>query len=89
MSILVVFKKEIAENIFTYRNLITTVLCLVLFVTSIILLYNDYKDRLTNYNLRDTEGQLYFGNRPKLTKKPTPLIMASRSLLRNSLRAWA
>jgi ABC-type transport system involved in multi-copper enzyme maturation permease subunit len=35
---------------------------------------------LTNYNLRDTEGQLYFGNRPKLTKKPTPLSIFALGL---------
>jgi ABC-type transport system involved in multi-copper enzyme maturation permease subunit len=80
MSISAIFYKEITENILTFRNIITTVLCLVLFLTSIFLLYNNYKARLTNYDLRDTEGQLYFGNRPKLTKRPTPLSIFARGL---------
>ena len=80
MHIWTICRKEITENILTFRNVITTVLCLVLFPTSIFLSYNDYKTRLANYNLRDTEGQHYFGHRPMLAKKPTPLSIFARGL---------
>lgn len=80
MHIWTICRKEITENILTFRNVITTVLCLVLFPTSIFLSYNDYKTRLANYNLRDTEGQHYFGHRPMLAKKPAPLSIFARGL---------
>lgn len=80
MHIWTICRKEITENILTFRNVITTVLCLVLFPTSIFLSYNDYKTRLANYNLRDTEGQRIFGHRPMLAKKPTPLSIFARGL---------
>ena len=80
MHIWSICRKEITENVLTFRNVITTVLCLVLFPTSIFLSYNDYTTRLANYNLRDTEGQHYFGHRPMLAKKPAPLSIFARGL---------
>jgi ABC-type transport system involved in multi-copper enzyme maturation permease subunit len=80
MSISAIFYKEITENILTFRNVITTVLCLVLFVTSIILLYHDYSARLTNHSLRNIDGHLSTEHHPRVAKKPTPLSFFARGL---------
>lgn len=80
MSISAIFYKEIRENILTFRNVITTVLCLILFLASVPVLYNDYRARVTNHDLGDIDGEFSFGNRPLLAKKPEPLSIFARGL---------
>ncbi len=75
--------KEIAENITSYRNLITTGLCIVLFLSSALVMTRDYRNRQTNYSLRDAMGQTRTGMRPKLAKPPTSLSILARGLDEN------
>lgn len=91
MFISAIFCKEVTENILTFRNAITTMLCLVLFVASIILLYQDYSARLANHNLRNIEGQLSVERHPRIAKRPTWLSFFARGLDPNMgqlVRIW-
>jgi len=63
-----IIRKEIVENIISYRNLVTTGLCIVLFLSSALIMTRDYENRQTNYSLRDAMGQTRTGMRPKLAK---------------------
>jgi ABC-2 type transport system permease protein len=75
-----IIRKEIAENITSYRNLITTGLCIVLFLASVIIMTRDYQNRQISYSLRDRMGQTRTGMRPKLAKSPTVLSVLARGL---------
>ena len=75
--------KEISENITSYRNLITTGLCIVLFLSSALIMTRDYQNRQVNYSLRDTLGQTRTGLRPKLAKPPASLSILARGLDEN------
>jgi ABC-type transport system involved in multi-copper enzyme maturation permease subunit len=75
--------KEIAENIISYRNLIATGLCIVLFLSSALIMTRDYQNRQTNYSLRDAMGKTRTGLRPKIAKSPTPLSVLARGLDEN------
>jgi len=72
--------KEITENITSYRNLTTTGLCIVLFLSSVVIMTRDYQNRQINYSLRDSMGQTRTGMRPKLAKPPTVLSILARGL---------
>ena len=73
-------QKEITEHITSYRNLITTGLCIVLFLSSAVIMTRDYQNRQINYSLRDKMGQTRTGMRPKLAKSPTSLSILARGL---------
>ena len=75
-----VVRKEIAENIISYRNLITTGLCIVLFLSSALIMTRDYQNRQTSYSLRDAMGQTRTGMRPKLAKPPASLSILAHGL---------
>ncbi len=75
--------KEIVENIISYRNLITTCLCIVLFLASAVFLTRDYENRQINHSLRDKMGQTRVGMKPKLAKPPTSLSVLARGLDEN------
>lgn len=79
----IIVYKEISENITSYRNLITTFLCAVLFLSSAVIMTRDYQNRQVNYSLRDKMGQTRVGMRPKLAKPPTPLSVLARGLDEN------
>ena len=72
--------KEIAENIISYRNLITTGLCIILFLSSALIMTRDYRNRQANYSLRDAMGKTRTGMRPKIAKPPAPLSILARGL---------
>lgn len=75
-----IIRKEIAENIISYRNLITTGLCIVLFLSSALIMTRDYRNRQINYSLRDAMGQTRTGMRPKIAKPPASLSILARGL---------
>jgi len=75
-----IIRKEIAENIISYRNLVTTGLCIALFLSSALIMTRDYENRQTNYSLRDAMGQTRTGMRPKLAKPPASLSVLARGL---------
>ncbi len=72
--------KEFAENATSYRNLITMSLCIILFLSSAIVMTRDYQNRQISYSLRDRMGQTRTGMRPKLAKPPTVLSVLARGL---------
>ena len=80
MAMSPIIRKEITENITSYRNLITTGLCIVLFLSSAVIMTRDYEKRQVNYSLRDKMGQTRTGMRPKLAKPPTVLSILARGL---------
>ena len=75
-----IIRKEVAENILSYRNVLTSFLCLVLLLASVFLLAHDYHERRVSYDQRDVLGQTRTGKRPKLAKPPTPLSTLGRGL---------
>jgi ABC-type transport system involved in multi-copper enzyme maturation permease subunit len=72
--------KETHENITSYRNLITTGMCIILFLSSALIMTRDYRNRQVNYSLRDAMGQTRTGIRPKIAKPPTSLSVLARGL---------
>jgi ABC-type transport system involved in multi-copper enzyme maturation permease subunit len=72
--------KETLEHIISYRNLITTGLCIILFLSSAFIMTRDYRNRQVNYSLRDAMGQTRTGMRPKIAKPPASLSILARGL---------
>ena len=72
--------KEIRENSISYRNTITSILCIVLFLASILLLSRDYQHRRESYDKRDVLGQTRTGKRPKIAKAPAKLSVLAKGL---------
>jgi len=80
MTTWLIAKKEITENIISYRNIITSTLCIILFLLSIFLLSRDYQNRRESYDSRDVLGQTRTGKRPKIAKEPTKLSILAKGL---------
>ena len=83
MSTWLIAKKEITENIISHRNIITSTLCIILFLLSIFLLSRDYQHRRESYDMRDVLGQTRTGKRPKIAKEPTKLSVLVKGLDEN------
>jgi len=80
MTTWLIAKKEITENIISYRNIITSTLCIILFLLSIFLLSRDYQHRRESYDMRDVLGQTRAGKRPKIAREPTKLSVLAKGL---------
>jgi ABC-type transport system involved in multi-copper enzyme maturation permease subunit len=76
-------KKEILENLTTYRFLILTGLLCILIVVSIIVSYGDYRLRLENYNILHSKE-----NAANVIIPLTPISIFSRGLDANLGRLY-
>jgi len=76
-------KKEILENLTTYRFFILTGLLFVLIIVSIIVSYGDYRLRMENYNLLRPEP-----NSPNVIIPPSSLSIFAKGLDANMGRLY-
>ncbi|HUU28121.1 MAG TPA: ABC transporter permease subunit [archaeon] len=78
-----IIKKEILENLYSYKFTVITLLTAVLVLTSIFVMYRDYELRLENYEiLRPTAKQ------PVAIIPPTPLSIFAKGLDENMGRSY-
>ncbi|MFH1071789.1 MAG: ABC transporter permease subunit [Candidatus Glassbacteria bacterium] len=78
-----IIRKEIQENLFSYRFLVITLLTVVLVFTSLFVMYRDYQLRLENYELlRPTSSQ------PVAIIPPSPLSIFINGLDANLGRGY-
>ena len=78
-----VIKKEILENIHSFKFVVITLLSVILVLTSIFVMYRDYQLRLENYEvLRPTSSQ------PVAIIPPTPLSIFAKGLDENMGRSY-
>jgi ABC-type transport system involved in multi-copper enzyme maturation permease subunit len=79
-----IVKKEILENIATYRFFVLTGLMFILMLISVIVSYGDYHLRMENYNiLRPSPGES-----DKIILPPEPLSIFARGLDANTGRLY-
>ncbi len=71
-----VFRKEILENITTYRFFVLTALLLVLVIVSLVVSYGDYRLRMENYNVLRPKGT----EADKIILAPEPLSIFAKGL---------
>ncbi len=78
-----VVKKEILENIHSFKFVVITLLSVILVLTSIFVMYRDYQLRLENYEvLRPDSSQ------PVAIIQPTPLSIFAKGLDENMGRSY-
>ena len=78
-----VIKKEILENIHSFKFVVITLLSVILVLTSIFVMYRDYQLRVENYEvLRPDSGQ------PVAIIPPTPLSIFAKGLDENMGRSY-
>lgn len=78
-----VIKKEILENIHSFKFVVITLLSVILVLTSIFVMYRDYQLRLENYEiLRPTSSQ------PVAIIPPSPLSIFAKGLDENMGRSY-
>jgi ABC-type transport system involved in multi-copper enzyme maturation permease subunit len=80
-----VFRKEILENITTYRFYVLTALLLVLMIVSLIVSYGDYRLRMENYNVLRPQGSEV----NKIILAPQPLSIFAKGLDANIGRLYS
>lgn len=78
-----IIKKEILENISSYKFTIVILLSTVLILTSIFIMYRDYRLRMENYGILRPES-----NYPTALVKPTPLSIFAKGLDENLCRSY-
>ena len=79
-------KKEILENLLSFKFAIITIFSIVLILTSIFIMYRDYQLRLENYEILQPES-----NQPIAIIPPTPLSIFVKGLdetIGRSYRIW-
>ncbi len=79
-----VFRKEILENITTYRFFMLTALLLVLIIVSLIVSYGDYRLRVENYNVLKPMG----AETDRIILPPQPLSIFAKGLDANLGRLY-
>jgi ABC-type transport system involved in multi-copper enzyme maturation permease subunit len=79
-----ILKKEILENLTTYRFYVLTGLLLVLMVISIIVSYGDYQLRMENYNVLRPKGE----EAKNIILPPEPLSIFAKGLDANIGRLY-
>ena len=79
-----VFRKEVLENLTTYRFVVLTGLLLVLMVVSLIVSYGDYHLRMENYNVLKPGGS----ESGKIILAPEPLSIFAKGLDANLGRLY-
>ncbi|MEW6510120.1 MAG: ABC transporter permease subunit [Bacteroidota bacterium] len=79
-----IWRKEIQENITTYRFFVLTGLLFVLVVVSLIVSYGDYQLRMENYNVLRPQGS----EAQKIILQPQPLSIFAKGLDANLGRLY-
>lgn len=80
-----VFRKEILENITTYRFFVLTALLLVLVIVSLVVSYGDFRLRMENYSVLKPGG----AETDKIILPPEPLSIFARGLDANLGRLYS
>ena len=87
MRILItLIKRELVENLTSSRYILTSILCVALCLTSIVLMSHDYETRLKRFNLRNNvHGLSAFGvegedTSPVIARPPQPLSVIARGV---------
>jgi len=78
-----IIKKEILENISSYKFTIVTLLSIVLILTSLFIMSRDYQLRMENYEILRPEP-----NDPTALVPPTPLSIFAKGLDENLCRSY-
>ena len=78
----VLIKHELADNLTSGRHVLVSIVCVALCVTSVVLMRDDYANRLKRYGLsHDPQGKrsiLDWENRPVIAKPPAQLSLIAR-----------